>query len=39
MLEERSRPATYTNAGNSMADHYGVVNTVPATPPESAAPR
>ena len=39
MLEERSRPATYTNAGDSMADHYGVVNTPPATPPESAAPR
>jgi len=39
MLEERSRPATYTNTGDAMADHYGVVNTVPATPPESAAPR
>ena len=39
MLPERSRPATYNNSGNSMADHYGVVNTVPATPPESAAPR
>jgi arylsulfatase A-like enzyme len=39
MLGERSRPATYTNTGNLMADHYGVVNPVPATPPESAAPR
>jgi hypothetical protein len=39
MLEERSRPATYTNTGDAMADHYGVVNTVPATPPERAAPR
>jgi hypothetical protein len=39
MLPERSRPATYTNAGDAMADHYGVVNPVPATPPVSAAPR
>ncbi len=39
MLPERSRPATYTNAGDAMADHYGVVNPVPATSPESAAPR
>jgi hypothetical protein len=36
MLEERSRPATYTNAGDAMADHYGVVNTVPAAPQASA---
>jgi len=39
MLEERSRPATYTNTGDAMADHYGVTNTVPATPPAGAAPR
>jgi hypothetical protein len=39
MLPERSRPATYTKAGDAMADHYGVVNPVPATPPERAAPR
>ena len=32
MLEERSRPATHINAGNSMADHYGVVNPAPAAP-------
>src|SRR5882672_6765891 len=29
MLAERSRPATYTNTGDAMADHYGVVNPVP----------
>ena len=39
MLPERSRPATYNNPGNSMADHYGVVNSVPASSPQSAAPR
>jgi len=39
MLPERSRPAVYTNAGDAMADHYGVVNPVPAAPPQSAAPR
>jgi arylsulfatase A-like enzyme len=39
MLDERSRPATYNNAGNVMPDHYGVVNPVPATPPASAAQR
>src|SRR6266550_2386163 len=39
MLPERSRPATYNNPANSMADHYGVVNPVPATSPEGAAPR
>ena len=39
MLPERSRRATYTNAGDAMADHYGVVNRVPATPQESVAPR
>jgi arylsulfatase A-like enzyme len=37
MLEERSRPALYTNSGDALADHYGVVNAVPATQP--AAPR
>lgn len=26
MLNERERPATFTNAGRGMADHYGVVN-------------
>jgi hypothetical protein len=39
MLTERSRPATYTNAGDAMADHYGVVNAVPVNPPASATPR
>jgi hypothetical protein len=36
---ERPRPATYGNPGNLVADHYGVVNPAPATPPESAAQR
>jgi arylsulfatase A-like enzyme len=31
MLAERTRPATFTNAGSGMADHYGVVN--PPKPP------
>ena len=26
MLPERSRPATYTNASELVADHYGVTN-------------
>jgi len=37
MLEERSRPAAYSQPGNLAADHYGVVN--PAPPPESPAQR
>jgi hypothetical protein len=32
MLEERSRPATYSHPGSVMADHYGVVNPPPAPP-------
>ena len=37
MLEERPRPAAYSQPGNLLADHYGVVN--PAPPPESPAQR
>jgi arylsulfatase A-like enzyme len=33
MLPERSRPARYAHPGNLVADHYGVVNPAPATPP------
>jgi arylsulfatase A-like enzyme len=39
MLPERSRPAPYNHPGNGVADHYGVVNPVPATPPASAPTR
>ena len=37
MLAERPRPAPYSNPGNVVADHYGVVNPPPAAPP--GAPR
>jgi len=33
MLPERPRPVTYGNAGNFVADHYGVTNPPPAAPP------
>jgi arylsulfatase A-like enzyme len=36
MLPERARPATYFHPGNFVADHYGVVNPAPASPPASA---
>jgi len=36
MLPERSRPAPYNHPGNFLADHYGVVNPAPATPPTGA---
>ena len=36
MLPERSRPAPYNHPGNLLADHYGVVNPAPATPPTGA---
>jgi arylsulfatase A-like enzyme len=39
MLAERARPAPYSNPGNVVADHYGVVNPPPAAPPGSAAQR
>ena len=39
MLPERSRPASFTHTGNFIADHYGVVNPVPANPPASAPTR
>jgi arylsulfatase A-like enzyme len=47
MLEERPRPAAYGQPGNSLADHYGVVNTPAAgatqqpavVSPDSAAQR
>jgi hypothetical protein len=39
MLPERSRPAPYNHPGNVVADHYGVINPVPATPPGSAPTR
>jgi arylsulfatase A-like enzyme len=32
MLPERPRPATYSNPGNFLADHYGVINPPPAAP-------
>jgi len=35
MLPERPRPATYSNPGNFLADHYGVVNPAPAAPTAS----
>jgi arylsulfatase A-like enzyme len=39
MLEERSRPALYSNPGQFLADHYGVVNPQPPSPPGAAALR
>ena len=30
MLAQHPRPVTYTNAGNLVADHYGVTNPPPA---------
>jgi arylsulfatase A-like enzyme len=33
MLPERNRPARYSNPGNFLADHYGVVNAPPAPGP------
>jgi arylsulfatase A-like enzyme len=35
MLPERPRPAIYGNAGNFVADHYGVVNPTPTAPSAS----
>jgi hypothetical protein len=32
MLPERPRPAPYSNPGNVVADHYGVVNPPPPAP-------
>jgi hypothetical protein len=32
MLPERPRPAAYSNPGNFLADHYGVINPAPAAP-------
>jgi arylsulfatase A-like enzyme len=37
VLPERNRPARYSNPGNLLADHYGVVN--PPAPPGPAAQR
>src|SRR6476620_2744035 len=39
MLPERSRPATYGNPGNFVADHYGVVNPTPTAPSASVPTR
>jgi arylsulfatase A-like enzyme len=39
MLEERPRPAAYGQPGNVLADHYGVVNSAPAAPPQAAVRR
>jgi len=39
MLEERPRPALFSNAGNLLPDRYGVVNPATAVPPGSAAQR
>ena len=36
MLAERPRPAPYSNPGNFLADHYGVVNPAPTAAPASA---
>jgi arylsulfatase A-like enzyme len=36
MLPERPRPALYGNAGNVVADHYGVTNPAPQATPASA---
>jgi arylsulfatase A-like enzyme len=35
MLPERPRPATYSNPGNFLADHYGVTNPAPPAPTAS----
>jgi arylsulfatase A-like enzyme len=35
MLPERPRPATYSNPGNFLADHYGVTNPAPPNPTAS----
>ena len=39
MLPERPRPATYSNPGNFLADHYGVINPAPAAPPGNTPTR
>ena len=39
MLPERPRPAAYSNPGNFLADHYGVINPAPAAPPGNAPSR
>jgi arylsulfatase A-like enzyme len=39
MLPERPRPAAYSNSGNFLADHYGVINPAPAAPPGNAPTR
>ena len=39
MLPERPRPAAYSNPGNFLADHYGVINPAPAAPPGNAPTR
>ena len=39
MLPERPRPAAYSNPGNFLADHYGVINPAPAAPPVNAPTR
>jgi arylsulfatase A-like enzyme len=39
LLPERPRPAPYINAGNVLADHYGVANPAPASPSASAPTR
>jgi arylsulfatase A-like enzyme len=39
MLPERPRPATYSNPGNFLADHYGVANPQPPSAGTTTAPR
>lgn len=39
MLEERPRPANYSQPGNLLADHYGVVNPTPAPLPQTSVQR
>ena len=39
MLPERPRPAAYSNPGNFLADHYGVINPAPAAPAGNAPTR
>ena len=39
MLPERPRPAAYSNPGNFLADHYGVINPAPAAPPGNVPTR
>jgi arylsulfatase A-like enzyme len=39
MLAERPRPAAYSNPGNFLADHYGVINPAPVAAPGGAAQR